>query len=199
MASSKIVCEKEGFMTSNLKRLIFLTGRPGVGKTSVLLRAVDILKAKGYKIGGMISREVRESGVRVGFEIVDFGTERKGWLAHVNQPTGPRVSKYRVNLTDLNTIGATSILNAVKDDDIIVVDEIGPMELFSSDFKEAVIKAVESRKIMIGTIHYWARDPLINTIKAQKDAEILEVTPENREHLHTVLVGRVLQFMKRQS
>ncbi len=199
MASSKIVCEKEGFMTKNLKRLIFLTGRPGVGKTSVLLRAVDVLKAKGYKIGGMISREVREGGVRVGFEIVDFGTGGKGWLAHVKQPTGPRVSKYRVNLTDLNTIGASSILNAVKESDIIVVDEIGPMELFSSVFKEAVMKAVESRKMMIGTIHYRARDPLINAIKAQEDAEILEVTPENRGHLYTVLVGRVLQFMQRRS
>ena len=184
-------------MTNNLKRLIFLMGRPGVGKTSVLLRAVDILKAKGYKIGGMVSREARERGVRVGFEIVDFRTGRKGWLAHVNQPTGPRVSKYRVNLSDLNTVGASSILNAMKDADIIVVDEVGPMELFSSDFKEAVMKAVESRKMMIGTIHYRARDPLINAIKAREDAEILEVTRENRRSLHTVLVGRVLQFMQR--
>ena len=186
-------------MTNDLKRLILLTGRPGVGKTSVLLRAVDILKAEGYKISGMISREVRERGVRVGFEIVDFRTERKGWLAHVNQPTGPRVSKYRVNLSDLNTIGASSILNAMKDADIIVVDEIGPMELFSSDFKEAVMKVVESNKPMIGTIHFRARDPLINAIKAQEDAEILEVTRENRGRLHTVLVDRVLQLIQGQS
>ncbi|MFQ5758841.1 MAG: NTPase [Candidatus Bathyarchaeia archaeon] len=186
-------------MTNNLKRLIFLTGRPGVGKTSVLLRAVDILKAKGYKIGGMISREVRERGVRVGFEIVDFRTGGKGWLAHVNHPTGPRVGKYRVNLSDLKTIGASSIHNAVKDADIIVVDEIGPMELFSSDFKEAVVRGIKSKKPMIGTIHYRARDPLINAIKAQEDTEILEVTRENRGRLHTVLVGRVLQLMQRQS
>lgn len=184
-------------MTNKLKRLIFLTGRPGVGKTSVLLRAVDILKAKEYEIGGMVSREALERGVRVGFEIVDFGTERKGWLAHVKQPTGPRVSKYRVNLSDLDTIGASSILNAVENADIIVIDEIGPMELFSSDFKDAIMKALESRKMMIGTIHYMTRDPLINALKAHKDAEILEVTPENRGSLHTVLVGRVLQFMQR--
>ncbi len=182
-----------------MNRLIFLTGRPGVGKTSVLLRAVDILKTKGYKIGGMISREFRERGIRVGFEIVDFGTGRKGWLAHVNQQTGPRVSKYRVNLNDLNTIGASSILNAVKNADIIVVDEIGPMELFSPDFKEAVMKTIESGKMMIGTIHYRARDPLINTIKAREDAEILEVTHKKRGRLHTVLVGRALQFMQTQS
>ncbi len=170
-----------------------------MGKTSVLLRALDTLKAKGCKIGGMVSREVRERGIRVGFEIFDFATGRKGWLAHVDQPTGPRVSKYRVNLNDLNAIGASSIVKAVKDADIIVVDEIGPMELFSPRFKEALMKAVESRKMMIGTIHYRGRDPLINTIKAREEAEILEVTRGNRRRLHTVIVGRVLQFIQKQS
>jgi nucleoside-triphosphatase len=199
MSSSKIVCEKDCFMADNLKRLVFLTGRPGIGKTSVLLRALDILKAEGYKIGGMVSREARRRGVRVGFEIVDLETRGKGWLAHVDQQTGPRVSKYRVNLGDLNTIGAGSLLNALKNADIIVVDEIGPMELSSLDFKEAMTKAVESRKMMIGTIHYRAHDPLIKTIKAREDTEILEVTRKNRGRLHTILVGRVLQFIQNQS
>jgi nucleoside-triphosphatase len=184
-------------MANNLKPHLLLTGRPGVGKTCVLLRAVDILKAEGYEIGGMVSREIRERGSRVGFEIVDFGTGRKGWLSHINQPIGPQVGKYRVNLSDLNTIGASSILNAMKNADIIVVDEIGPMELFSSDFREAVINALDSNKMMICTIHYRALDPLINTIKAREDAQIFEVTHENRKNLHTVLVGRVLQFMDR--
>ena len=184
-------------MTSNLKLLIFLTGRPGVGKTSVLLSAVDILKAEGCQIGGMIGSEVRERGIRVGFEIVDLATGGKGWLAHVNQPTGPRVSKYQVNLSDLNAIGATSILNALKNADVMVIDEIGPMELFSPDFKEAVMRAIESEKPMIGTIHYRARDPLITAIRAREDTEILEVTRENRRRLHTILVGRVLQLMQR--
>jgi len=135
----------------------------------------------------------------VGFEIVDFGTGRRGWLAHINQPTGPRVGKYRVNLSDLNTIGVRSILKAIEEADIIVVDGIGPMELFSSDFKEMVMRGINSKKPMIGTIHSRACDPLINAIKAKKDAEILEVTPENRTYLHTVLVDEVHQYMQSQS
>ena len=182
-----------------LKQLIFLTGRPGVGKTSVLLRAINSLKAKEYTIGGMISREFRDHGVRVGFEIVDIKTGKKGWLAHVNQPNGPRVGKYRVNLHDLKTIGVYSILKAVEESDVVVVDEIGPMELFSCDFKEAVIRSIESKKPLIGTIHYRAHNPLINTIKADEDAEILEVTQNNRECLHSVLIDRVLQFIRSRS
>ena len=186
-------------MTNNLKRLIFLTGRPSVGKTSVLLRIVDILKAKGYRIGGMISREVRERGVRVGFEIVDFHTGQRGLLAHVTQSTGPQISKYRVNLGDLNVIGAGSILNATTDADIIVVDEIGPMELFSPEFRKAVDQAIKSSKPVVGTIHSRARDPLINAIKAREDAEILEVTYENREDLHNVIIDKVVQSLKKSS
>jgi len=182
-----------------LKRLIFITGRPGIGKTSVLLRAVDALKTKGYKVGGMVSREVRKGGVRVGFEIVDFETGRRGWLAHVNQPTGPQVSKYRVNLNDLNVIGASSILNAVAKADVIVVDEIGPMELFSPAFKEAVTQAMKSEKPVLGTVHQNARDPLITAIRATKDAEILEVTYENRGNLHNLIIDKIAQFLQKLS
>ncbi|MDH5437453.1 MAG: NTPase [Candidatus Bathyarchaeota archaeon] len=180
---------------NSLKRLVFITGRPGIGKTSALLRAVDVLKTRGYKVAGMVSREVRKGGVRVGFEIVDFETGRRGWLAHINQPTGPQVSKYRVNLNDLDVIGASSIRNAVANADVVVVDEIGPMELFSPAFKEAVTQAIRSEKPVLGTVHHRAKDPLITTIRARGDAEILEVTYENRGILHNVIVRRVEEFL----
>jgi len=179
-----------------LKRLIFITGRPGIGKTSVLLMAVDVLKARGYKVNGMVSREVRKSGVRVGFEISDLETGRRGWLAHVNQPTGPQVGKYRVNLNDINVMGASSILNAVADADVVVVDEIGPMELFSPAFKEAVAQAIRSEKPVLGTIHHRAKDPLITAIRAREDAEILEVTYQNRGELHNLIVKRAEECLR---
>lgn len=144
----------------------------------------------------MFSREVREAGTRVGFEIMDLATGQKGWLAHMNQPVGPQVSKYRVNLNDLNTIGANAIRNAAAKAQIITVDEIGPMELFSSAFKEAILQAINSRKPLLGTIHHGARDPLIDSIKTRDDTEIIKVTYENREHLHNLLIDKIIQFLK---
>ena len=79
------------------KRVLLLTGAPGVGKTTVLIKTVDAL-AKDMAVGGMISREAREGGVRVGFEIIALTNGKKGWLAHINQKTGPQVGKYHVNL-----------------------------------------------------------------------------------------------------
>ena len=178
-----------------LTRIVFITGQPGVGKTTVLLNAIEILKKRGYKVGGVISREVRERGVRVGFEIIDIYTGQQGWLAHVNQPEGPQVSKYRVNLDDLKTIGANSILNAIKKANAVAVDEIGPMELFSPAFKEAVVQALESNKPILGTIHHKAQDVLINSIKKREDTEILEVTHRNRNTLHNFIIDKILHSL----
>ncbi len=182
---------------STLKQLIFVTGPPGIGKTSVLLRSVNGLSSRGYGIGGMISRDVREGGVRVGFEIMDFSTGQRGWLAHVNQPTGPKISKYRVNLTDLEAIGVSSILEAIRNADIIMVDEIGPMELFSSGFREAVVQAVESDKPVLATIHFGLRNRFVNDLKNREDAQILEVTFENRKNLHNLIIDKVVQSLRK--
>ena len=179
-----------------MKRLIFLTGRPGVGKTTVLLRVVGTLKALGYVPGGMISREFRENGVRVGFEVIDVQTGVKGWLAHVNQPSGPRVGKYRVNIQDLERIGAKSIVEAVKKADFIVIDEIGPMELHSPAFVNAVFKAVESGKPVTGTMHWRARGHLIDVLRKNVEAEIVEVSEQNRERLHKIIVDKCLKVLK---
>lgn len=179
-----------------MKRLLFLTGRPGIGKTSVLLRAAEELKRKGYRVGGMISREIREKGIRIGFEIIDFHSGKKGWLAHVNQPTGPKLGKYRVNMELLNLLGAGSIQDAVQNAQIIIIDEIGPMELFSKAFKDSVNEAIKSGKLLLGTIHFRAYDPLINLIKSRDDAEVIEVTYENRVSLHKTLIEKSIKALK---
>ena len=178
-----------------LKRIILVTGPPGIGKTSTLRRAVKELK-RNYTVGGMISREVREGGVRVGFEIMDLSTGQRGWLAHVNQPEGPRIGKYRVNLTDLDAIGAASILGALQNADILAIDEVGPMELTSQAFSNALIRAVESSKPMLGTIHYGLRNSLISSIKEREDVEVLKVTYENRESLHNLIADKINEYLK---
>ena len=80
------------------KRVILLTGLPGVGKTTVLIRVVEGLRARGITVGGMISNEVRENGIRMGFEIFDLTNGKRGWLSHVNQRSGPRVGRYLLAL-----------------------------------------------------------------------------------------------------
>jgi len=178
-----------------LKRIILLTGPSGIGKTSILRRTVKELKKKGHNVGGMVCCEVREGGMRVGFEIMDLSSGQRGWLAHINQPTGPKISKYTVNLTDIGILGAGSILDAVENADILAVDEIGPMELLSTAFSNALIQALDSGKPLLGTIHYKLSNSLVDSIKTREDTEIIEVTYKNREKLQKQIVKKISEYL----
>jgi nucleoside-triphosphatase len=177
------------------KRVLLLTGNPSVGKTTVLIKIVNALKAEGVNVGGMISREAREGNVRVGFEIIDLTNSKHGWLAHINQRTGPQVGKYHVNMEDLEKIGATAIAEAVEKCDAVAVDEIGPMELFSQRFKQAVKQALESRKVVLAIVHGKARDPLIKEATQRGDSEIFTVTLANRDKLAEEITKRTLDVL----
>jgi len=180
------------------QHIILITGIPGIGKTTAIIRTAEKLKAQGYKIGGMITKEKREGYVRVGFEIQDLATQRQGWLAHVKQPNGPRTGKYRVNLTHLEGVGANAIQDATKTADIIIIDEIGPMELHSKAFKEAVMQASDSAKPVIASVHCNATDAFVRDIKARQDAEVYEVTLENRDAIHNFIMEKITKTLPRQ-
>ena len=182
-----------------MSRILLLTGTPGIGKTTVVQRAANEIVSRGFKIGGMITREVREGGSRIGFEIEDLSSRCKGWLARINQPSGPRISKYRVNLKDLREIGARAIQDAVLQADVIVIDEIGPMELFSQPFRNSVMEAVRSEKAMLGTVHYRVRDRFVENIKKRSDVEVIEVTSDNRDRLPYLVAEKTVDTIKEQS
>lgn len=174
------------------KRHIFLTGPPRVGKTTVVLRVVEDLRRRGVKVGGMLSMEIQKGDVRVGFKIVDLGSGAEGILAHISQKTGPKLGKYRVCLEDLEGVGAEAIIRACKLSEVIIIDEIGPMELYSNAFINAVSMALNSGKILLGTIHYRVRATLIDMIRSREDVEIITVTYDNRDHLPKEVVNKIL-------
>lgn len=161
------------------------------------MKTLDALKAEGYSVGGMISREFREGEIRVGFEILDLSTSKRGWLARVDRKNGPQVGRYRVNIEDLNCIGARAIQYAVEKCEIIAIDEIGPMELFSEKFRNATMKALESSKLVVAVVHWKAQDKLAVEARKRDDAELITVTRENRERLHETTIKKALEILGR--
>ena len=161
------------------------------------MKTVTILGEKGYKVGGMLSQEVREGGIRVGFEILDLGSHKRGWLAHINQKIGPQVGKYRVNIEDLENIGAQAITAAVENCDVVAIDEVGPMELFSEKFKDVTRKALESTKLVVAVVHGKAQDKLINDARNMKEAETFTVTTENRNDLSEIIADKTIKAMEK--
>ncbi|MEM5798681.1 MAG: nucleoside-triphosphatase, partial [Candidatus Aenigmatarchaeota archaeon] len=115
---------------------ILITGRPGCGKSRLLQ---EIVKELNLKVGGIVTPEIRKRGERIGFEIVDIATGKRQLMAGIGIK-GPKVSKYGVNISAIE-FGIKAIERAIKEAELIVIDEIGKMELCHPDFDAAVRKA----------------------------------------------------------
>jgi nucleoside-triphosphatase len=169
---------------------VFLTGSPGIGKSTVVKKVAERIQRSGVKVGGMTTGDLRAATGRVGFEIRNLATGETAVLAHVTQHTGPKIGKYRVKSEDLDGIGVEAIASAINDADLIAVDEVGPMELTSLRFRDAVQTALTSGKFLLGSVHRSAQDPLVRAIKSSPSVELIEVTLENRDSLPDALEQR---------
>ena len=139
-----------------------------------------------------MSSEIRESGIRVGFYLEGILTHATGSLAHVKQKTGPRVGKYHVNLEDIEHIAVTAIQRSIIEADVIVVDELGPMELNSNAFVKAVREALAAPKHFLGTIHKRASHEIIVEIKNDPTFQIVELTSESRNEIPREITEKIL-------
>ncbi|MCD6278091.1 MAG: NTPase [Desulfurococcales archaeon] len=175
---------------------MFITGRPGIGKTTVFMRTVSNLRKHGYIVGGIICPEIRGSRGRLGFHIVDILADQKGVLAYVcrERSTAPRVGKYCINVSDAINIGAKAINNALKVADVIGIDEVGPMELKVPQLRLAIYEALRSAKPTVAVVHYRVVNDLVKTFR---NAKIYEVSYVNRELLPQQLTSELLDYLKR--
>jgi len=161
-----------------MKKAYLLTGGPGVGKTTLIKQALD----RAYiKAGGFFTEEIRAGGLRQGFRIVTLDG-RSAILAHIDFKSPFRVSKYGIDIESLDTVGVAALRDAIRECDVVVIDEIGKMELFSPSFKDAVLEALDSEKRVLGTIMFTSH-PWADGIKRHANAALITVTRANREQV----------------
>jgi len=170
---------------------VLVTGRPGIGKTTLIKRLIE---ASSLSKGGFYTEEVREKGQRVGFSLTTLDGKRS-LLAHLKTKSPYRVGRYGVDIDTFEAIGVESIRKAISTNDIIIIDEIGRMELFSRKFREVVLQALKTGRV-VATIKK-GRGDFIDKIKSRKDVRVLEVNLENRETLSSKLTKIVIDLGNR--
>jgi nucleoside-triphosphatase len=161
-------------MTSN----ILLTGRPGTGKTTAIRKIIENLTPKTAR--GFLSYEISEQGRRVGFAIETL-SGKKGTLAHIDLKTGFRVSKYQVCVEDIDSIIIPELVEARESNNLIIIDEIAKMELFSKMFVPEVRKCLDTGRV-VGTIQQ-RRGLFLDEVRQRADVHILELTLSNRDEI----------------
>ncbi len=168
-----------------------ITGRPGVGKSTLFTNIINYLMKNNIRVGGIKTPEVRsEKGFRIGFKVVDLMTNEWAWLARRDHYSPVRIGKYGVYVEEARRLIEKALTNALEKADVIGIDEVGPMELKITIFKELLLKILESGKPVILVIHYRLNDPII--LKKLANAKRFEVTLNNREQLNRVLPEKIL-------
>lgn len=167
-------------------KVILLTGRPGSGKTTAIRKIVSQLTRE---VGGFYTEEIREKGRRVGFRILTMDA-REGVMAHVDIQSPDRIGKYGVDLTVIDTLAVESLQRAISEKSLIIIDEIGPMELLSSKFKGEVLDVINGDSDVLGTVAK-RKNEFINQIRRLPNVTILEIFPGNREQIVEDVVSRL--------
>lgn len=159
---------------------ILITGKPGIGKTTVIKKFIEKF---GKSVGGFYTEEIRERGKRVGFRIKSISGD-EGLLSHIGIKSNCNVGKYGVNVNDIDKVGVKAIDDALEKCEInfVVIDEIAKMELFSKNFKNAVLSALNSSKITVSVIQDKNID-FLNSIRERNDVKIIRITEENRDKI----------------
>jgi len=167
-------------------RTLLLTGRPGIGKTTVIKAVAGLF---GSRAGGFYTEEMRGPGGRKGFRLVTLDGQ-EATMAHVNfkGPGRPRVSRYGVDVEAIERVGVAAIRRTMQERRIVLVDEVGKMEFFCGAFKDVVLQAVGGPHTVIATV-MTKPNPWVDALRMMPQVEVWEVTAKNRGELAKQVVA----------
>ena len=180
-----------------MKKHVFLTGEPGIGKTTICKQIIEHFKHQ-ENVHGFYTEEVRgaDSKIgRIGFDVVSVKESLRFPLARLSsacqQVRGPTFSKYTVDIDNFERNAVPLLKNVTADVSLYVIDEIGKMELFSHRFKSSVMDLFDvSNVFLLCTVPIYSMK-FADNLKNRDDVEVFNVTSSNRDHLDKELIRRI--------
>ncbi len=142
-------------------------------------------------VRGFTTREIREEGRRVGFSLNVIGGETK-IIAHVQFRTRFRVGRYCVRVDVLDDYGVKELEAGIEEGCLLIVDEIGKMELFSTGLRETLLQAFDSDCRVVATLTKQG-SAYREKITSRNDVEVIEVTEKNRASLVDEVLARLAE------
>jgi nucleoside-triphosphatase len=163
-----------------MAKSILLTGYPGIGKTTIIKHVITAL---GDQAGGFYTEEIFGAGGRHGFRLVTLGG-KEAVIAHkdLRAPNVPRIGRYGIDVPTFERVGVRELRRAMAGGKIIIVDEIGPMELYSQLFQQTVMEAIMGPHHIIGTIMQKSH-PEADAFKYLAQVEVRDIDRRNRDDM----------------
>ena len=162
---------------------LFLTGRKGVGKSTLLRALLD-----GKRLGGFFTRRVTGVFDRPSIHLLQAAEDEQPSPANLVCFCGER----RPERFDL--LGPAALADTVGCD-IVVMDELGPSEAAAQGFQAAVLAALDGSTPVLAAVKPKDTD-FLRRVRQHPHGEVFNITPESREALYHRLRSRILQWNK---
>ncbi len=176
-------------------RIVLLAGERGAGKTTCCIRLAGLLASAGLRSGGFVSRRVVDPLGTTRLHLVDLETGEERMLADTQGGLpGPRVGRFQMDAATLAWGVALARRAREARADLIVLDEIGPLELEQRLGFAPLVGDLESdapgsgRSLYLLVVRAWLATALAERLSRHVPS-IVRLTPENRDALPGTLIG----------
>ena len=166
---------------------ILLTGAPGCGKTTVVVKLAQLLPHR--RMAGFITEETRTNGQRTGFTAKTLAG-KEAMLSSIHHNSWVSVGRYGVDVHGFEDLVLPEFEKIAGKADLFLVDEIGKMECFCPRFVKAMKHLMEQDVSCLATVSQNGKG-LIAEIKSRNDVDLITVTPKNRDSLPAQLAERL--------
>ncbi len=157
--------------------IVLLSGEPRVGKTTALKKIIEMIGKDNCV--GFYTEEICDEFNRIGFDCVSLDGKRRR-IADINFNCDTRIGRYGVDIDAFEDFAMQIINHSNSSNKIIIIDEIGPMQVLSLKFKQIINSILTGSNYVIGTIFY-KNHPDIDEIKRTPGIKIYTITKENRD------------------
>jgi nucleoside-triphosphatase len=166
---------------------ILITGQPGCGKTTLIKK---VARSISIPFCGFFTNEIRKKGKRAGFEIESFAGN-KAVMSHLDIKSSFRVGRYGVDIESIDRIAVFEVEIALSENRLLIVDEIGKMELFSERFRDLILKVFQREIPFVGTILYKPH-PFCDRLKCSSGVKLLTLRKSNQD----MACGKVVRWLE---
>jgi nucleoside-triphosphatase THEP1 len=172
-----------------LNKRFFITGPPGSGKTTLVRDIVQELIRLGYTVRGFYTPEVRVYGRRKGFYIESIPDSRKIVLSEKKTLCqGKLYAGYCLN-PKAGIFIKNIIEDALSQNIVLIIDEIGPMELELFPARDSIIKALKDAKVMVGVVHRRLKDRYPDVYSLITNDIIYDLSKTGRDEIKEKIVS----------
>jgi len=175
---------------------ILVTGQPGCGKTTAVKKMVELLQRHDVCCSGFYTDEVLgPDGKRIGFDVVTVPDGERGTLSRKNGPKGwPKTGAYCVDVESFEKLALPTMRVPEEKTHpklVYILDEIGRMELHSSQFQDYVRKLLQNQVRLVGAVtapRYGHRVPFCDEVTAEKGVQVHNLKKSNRDNVVEALL-----------